>query len=109
MVSNGLISRSFLAKVASAFGIAVMLLAAPAGFAASDAAAAEAGVNKQSQRSMVRKVQERLRDMGYDPGPADGIMGAKTRNSLVSYQMHHGLPVDGTLNGPTLRSLGIVK
>ena len=34
----------------------------------------------------VRILQLRLRDAGFDPGPFDGVMGAKTRRALEQYE-----------------------
>jgi peptidoglycan hydrolase-like protein with peptidoglycan-binding domain len=34
----------------------------------------------------VRLVQVRLKDAGFDPGPIDGILGVKTRASLLRFQ-----------------------
>jgi len=54
---------------------------------------------------MIRQVQERLRATGFDPGPADGTMGPRTREALQRYQAREGLPVTGTLDAaPVLPS-----
>lgn len=45
--------------------------------------------------SSVASTQSRLRDLGYDPGPVDGIMGSKTRAAIRRYQRDQGLAVDG--------------
>lgn len=34
----------------------------------------------------VRRIQLRLRDAGFDPGPADGVAGARTKAALGRYQ-----------------------
>lgn len=34
----------------------------------------------------VRRIQMRLRDVGFDPGPADGVAGARTKSALGRYQ-----------------------
>ena len=34
----------------------------------------------------VRDVQTMLRELGYDPGPADGKMGNRTTNAIIAYQ-----------------------
>ena len=36
-----------------------------------------------------------LAAQGFDPGPADGILGRGTRAALRRYQKAHGLPADG--------------
>lgn len=37
-------------------------------------------------REEIRVLQLRLRDAGFDPGPFDGIMGARTRAALAQYE-----------------------
>ena len=43
----------------------------------------------------VRRLQERLAFLGYQPGRADGKEGPKTRRAIRWFQKAHGLPVDG--------------
>lgn len=43
----------------------------------------------------VADVQRNLAAAGYDPGPADGIAGPKTRDAIRRYQRDHDLLVDG--------------
>ncbi len=45
-------------------------------------------------RRLVAGTQSGLRDMGYDPGPVDGILGPRTRAAIRAYQKDHRLPVD---------------
>ncbi|MEM6723407.1 MAG: peptidoglycan-binding domain-containing protein, partial [Bacteroidota bacterium] len=54
----------------------------------------------------VRSVQRALRDAGYDPGPLDNILGARTKAALIKYQKDKGLPV-GNLDIETLKALGL--
>jgi peptidoglycan hydrolase-like protein with peptidoglycan-binding domain len=58
-------------------------------------------------KDRIRAVQERLKQAGFDPGPIDGVMGAKTREALEKYQASHGLSKSGALDAKTLGSLGI--
>ncbi|RYE86545.1 MAG: hypothetical protein EOP19_06555, partial [Hyphomicrobiales bacterium] len=46
----------------------------------------------------VRLVQQRLNDLGYDAGPPDGVMGAKTRRALADYQRASGKVPTGELD-----------
>jgi len=45
--------------------------------------------------ALVRKLQQRLANLGYEPGSADGKTGAKTRRAIRWFQAAHGLTVDG--------------
>jgi Putative peptidoglycan binding domain len=49
----------------------------------------------------IRQAQERLKDAGFNPGPADGQLGAQTKEALREYQKSHGLPQTGQLDEPT--------
>lgn len=54
----------------------------------------------------VRQIQEALKARGYDPGPIDNEMGAKTKEALRQFQQENGLPV-GNLDFETLSALGL--
>ena len=55
----------------------------------------------------VRKIQTRLKELGYDPGSVDGIFGEKTRKAVVAFQRDNGLSQDGIAGPKTLAALGI--
>jgi membrane-bound lytic murein transglycosylase B len=46
-------------------------------------------------RSERIELQEGLATKGYEPGPADGIIGANTRRAVRAFQQSLGLPADG--------------
>jgi hypothetical protein len=58
-----------------------------------------------STTSVVKRVQSSLAAAGYDPGPADGRMGAKTRAAIIHYQQENGLPIDGVPSPQLLEHL----
>ena len=58
---------------------------------------------KASQRS---DVQALLSRRGYDIGPADGIIGPKTRAAIMDFQSRSGLIPDGHASGNLLKALG---
>ncbi|MBS6862098.1 MAG: spore cortex-lytic enzyme [Clostridiales bacterium] len=60
-----------------------------------------------SQGDEVRKIQTRLKELGYDPGSVDGIFGEKTRKAVVAFQRDNGLSQDGIAGPKTLAALGI--
>lgn len=43
----------------------------------------------------VANVQRLLTELGYDAGPADGLMGSRTRSAIRAYQIDKGLPSSG--------------
>ena len=44
---------------------------------------------------LIRDVQRELNELGYEAGPADGVMGPKTRAAIRAYQRRKGLQQDG--------------
>ena len=50
----------------------------------------------------VEVVQRNLLRLGYDPGPVDGQMGAKTTQALRLFQADRQLPVDGRISAEIL-------
>ncbi|MCB1420883.1 MAG: SEL1-like repeat protein [Nitratireductor sp.] len=57
------------------------------------------------EKELVRRTQAVLSKLGFDPGPADGIMGAKTEEAIKAYQQKSGLPVDGRITPALLEAL----
>lgn len=49
--------------------------------------------------------QQRLAVLGFDPGPADGIVGRATRAALRRFQKAHGLAADGFVTKAMLERL----
>lgn len=50
-------------------------------------------------------IQRALLSLGYDPGPADGIAGAKTKAAIVAFQRAAGLYPDGIVGPKTIMAL----
>lgn len=44
---------------------------------------------------LMRRIQTRLLELGYDPGPADGAMGYRTKTAIERFQRDTNLPIDG--------------
>jgi len=77
-----------------------------------------AGTSKTTQRppvvkqgslqskDAVCKVQQALMDKGFDPGPIDGVMGAKTRKALADFQSTNNLTASGQIDPQTEIALG---
>ncbi len=56
-----------------------------------------------NQKQLVILAQGYLTRLGYNPGPADGVMGTQTRQAIKDFQQQHQLPVSGKVS-PTLVS-----
>jgi ankyrin repeat protein len=59
----------------------------------------------ESSDDDVYQVQKRLSELGYDPGPIDGVWGKKTTLALKRFQRDNGLPVTGKLDERTRAEL----
>lgn len=55
--------------------------------------------------SKVKTLQVRLEMQGYDPGPIDGIFGARTLAAVKDFQATNNLKVDGTVDEITWKAL----
>jgi putative chitinase len=58
--------------------------------------------------SEVKKLQQRLLDLGFSPGTPDGIFGPITRSAVSEFLRSKGLLVDGTAGPATLRALELI-
>lgn len=66
-----------------------------------------AAARQMSQREQTRAVQQALDAAGYDAGPADGIMGSRTREAIRAYQRANAMPVTGELSPQLLAGLNV--
>lgn len=53
----------------------------------------------------VRAVQQKLNELGYNAGPADGLMGRGTRAAIVAFQQDRGLAATGAADQALLLQL----
>jgi N-acetylmuramoyl-L-alanine amidase len=53
----------------------------------------------------VRTLQERLLEMGFDPGRADSIYGQRTARAVAQFQREVGLTPDGSCGPQTMKAL----
>jgi peptidoglycan hydrolase-like protein with peptidoglycan-binding domain len=58
-------------------------------------------------REQVKSAQEALKQKGFDPGAADGVMGPKTRTALKDFQKKEKLNETGRLDAETMSKLGV--
>jgi peptidoglycan hydrolase-like protein with peptidoglycan-binding domain len=57
------------------------------------------------QQKRVREIQQLLTDLGYEPGPVDGLFGGKTRAAIQTFQREKGLEPDGRATDSVLNAL----
>ncbi|MBJ7551474.1 peptidoglycan-binding domain-containing protein [Marinomonas ostreistagni] len=62
--------------------------------------------NDDLSSNLILSLQQRLSDIGYQPGPVDGMLGEKTIQALQVFQGENGLAV-GAITFESLDSLGI--
>jgi N-acetylmuramoyl-L-alanine amidase len=54
---------------------------------------------------ILMEAQKKLASLGFDPGPIDGYMGARTREAIRRFQESRKLAVDGILGPVTMGAL----
>jgi len=101
-------------------GAAAVLLAAPA-FAQQDDSMSQPGQSASQSQSqgaqsaqamqrdpqMVRQIQQKLQDQGFDVGQVDGIWGPRTSSALKAFQRQQGMDATGKLSQSTISALGV--
>jgi len=60
-----------------------------------------------SNQDEIYKIQKRLTELGYEPGPTDGIMGGMTTKAIMKFQKDNNLPPTGKIDNETIHKLGI--
>ena len=80
---------------------------APAVVSANVSAATVTSLKLGSKSDDVKKLQEKLFNLGYYKGAFDGSYGKGTADAVRAYQLAKGLAVDGSAGSDTLRFLGI--
>ena len=62
-----------------------------------------------SRGDEVRRIQQKLKSMGYYTGSVDGIYGTQTQSAVKKFQQDNGLDADGIAGSKTLSYLGITS
>ena len=62
------------------------------------AAAAGVSENDGPGPDTIRKVQERLAELGYEPGAINGELGQNTEAAIRRFERDHGIAESGTIN-----------
>ena len=65
-----------------------------AGVASSQSASGNAR-HASLDKSSIVLIQQKLTELGYEPGVADGVPGSKTRSAISAYQRKQGVEEDG--------------
>ena len=78
----------------------------PAAMTGSQPAPDEPAPNQAAlQRDEMREVQARLRSLGFNPGPVDGVPGLMTEDAVQHYQRHRGQRQTGMVDRELLEQL----
>ena len=72
---------------------------------ATPAASSSSTLKKGSTGDDVKKMQNRLKELGYLKGSADGDFGDATETAVKNFQANNGLEVDGKAGSATLNKL----
>jgi Putative peptidoglycan binding domain len=64
-----------------------------------------AGYGTEGGSTAVRRVQVRLRTLGFQPGPVDGLFGPLTQGAVLRFQRARGLVADGVVGPQTRKPL----
>lgn len=64
-------------------------------------------LNAAERNRYIYHAQMRLMAKGYNPGPADGVMGKKTKRAIANFQWDNGLRITNILDEPTMKALGL--
>ncbi len=62
-------------------------------------------LGEADRAALVKKIQTLLAEQGFDPGPADGVAGARTRDAVKAYQRENGIAETGTIDGALMTAL----
>lgn len=71
------------------------------------------GASSQDERktksNLIMDIQKALRDLGYNPGPADGKSGSRTVSAIKAFQRDQGITQDGKMDELLLALLELKK
>jgi len=62
-------------------------------------------LSKNSQGQLVKKLQQKLSELGYNVGPIDGVFGPRTESVVLKFQTDRGLDIDGVVGPQTWEEL----
>lgn len=62
-------------------------------------------LKRDSQGKLVRRLQERLNQLGYESGEVDGFFGPKTERAVLRFQQDKKIDADGIVGNQTWQAL----
>ncbi len=62
-------------------------------------------LSETDRAALVKKIQTLLAEQGFDPGPADGVAGNRTRDAVKAYQHQNGIAETGQIDGSLVAAL----
>ncbi|HBB32641.1 MAG TPA: peptidoglycan-binding protein [Cyanobacteria bacterium UBA8803] len=60
-----------------------------------------------SSGPLVKQLQKKLQEKGYNPGTIDGVFGLGTKSAVRAFQKANGLEADGVVGQKTWKALGL--
>lgn len=102
--TNGRATAETLAKLNSSSAV-VAVTATPKPTATPKATATPYALKQGDSGEEVRKVQQRLKDLGYYRDEVDGVYGASTMHAVKTFQRNNDLTADGKIGAKTLEVL----
>ncbi|MBO7319273.1 MAG: spore cortex-lytic enzyme [Clostridia bacterium] len=60
-----------------------------------------------SRGDEVRRIQKKLKELGFYNGSIDGIYGSATKKAVIAFQKNCGITADGVVGTKTLKFLGL--
>jgi localization factor PodJL len=64
-----------------------------------------ASVDQDEIEKAVRNIQAILNNNGYEAGPADGVLGEKTKAAIKAFQADNGMQADGEVDDELVKAL----
>ncbi len=65
----------------------------------------EAAASAPDKQAIIRDIQSILNERGYDAGPEDGLLGARTDAAIKAFQSKNGLKADGAITPALVETL----
>lgn len=99
------LSKRTLPLIIAGLVVASPAAAIPISLHATSATAPQSYLRTVAYSQTVLSAQQLLNQRGYDAGTEDGLMGAKTRGAIMTYQRDNGLTVTGQASADLLRHI----